>query len=84
MQNVVQDINPVSAGVVLKVLIDAKEAAAMCGIGRSTWLRNVSAEKAPGPVTLGGRTLWRVQELLDWIAAGCPGRAKWEVMKGTL
>lgn len=65
-----------------KVLIGAKEAAAMCSIGRSTWLRNVSAGKTPRPVTLGGRTLWRVQELLEWISAGCPGQALWEAMKG--
>lgn len=63
------------------LLVDAKEAARMCSVGKSTWLRYTSSGKTPKPITLGGRTLWRLQELLAWIDAGCPARTKWENMR---
>lgn len=64
-----------------KVMVDAAGAAGMFSLGRSTWLRNVSAGKTPAMVKLGGRSLWRVGELLAWAKAGCPARDKWELMK---
>jgi predicted DNA-binding transcriptional regulator AlpA len=30
------------------------------------------AARMPAPVRLGGLVRWRRQELLDWLAAGCP------------
>ena len=63
------------------MLIDAKEAAGLCGVGRTTWLSLSSAGKTPASVRLGRRVLWRRDELKSWIAAGCPSREKWEVMK---
>lgn len=88
MQNTNQAVNPVmmeNAGTpVNKILVDAREAAGMCGIGLSTWRRHASAGKTPKPVAIGGRTLWRLQELIDWVAAGCPGRGRWEAMGRTV
>jgi predicted DNA-binding transcriptional regulator AlpA len=59
-------------------LISAKRAAAFCGVSTSSWYRCLSAGKVPAPVKLNGRTLWRLLELRDWIAAGCPSRQRWE------
>jgi len=64
------------------LLVDAREAAALCGIGRSLWLGLHSAGRVPLPVRLGRRVLWRREELADWIAAGCPGRDRWQAMTG--
>jgi predicted DNA-binding transcriptional regulator AlpA len=56
-------------------------AALIAGVGESTWWRLHSAGKVPRPNKLGGKTLWRVPELREWIAAGCPSRKEWEAMR---
>ena len=64
------------------MLIDAKEAAALCGLSRSTWFKLCASGKIPKPLKLGRLTLWRRDELARWVAAGCPARAKWDVTGG--
>ena len=61
--------------------VPAKLAAPLCGVSVATWHRLNSARKIPAPVRLGGRVLWRVQELRDWMGAGCPDRKTWEALK---
>lgn len=58
-------------------LLDARAAAAMCGISRSLWLALHNSGRIPLPVRLGRRVLWRREELLNWIRAGCPARQIW-------
>ncbi len=65
------------------LLIGAKEAARLCGVGVATWWRLLAAGKVPAPVKLSGRTLWRAAELTDWTAAGCPDRKTWEEIQRT-
>ena len=60
------------------LLVDAKEAARLCGIGLRTWHTLTSAGRTPNPLRLGRRVLWRRDELLAWIDAGCPPRHNWE------
>jgi predicted DNA-binding transcriptional regulator AlpA len=60
------------------LLIDAKGAAALCGICRTTWLSLCSAGKTPEPIRLGRRVLWRLDELRAWLDAGCPARHNWQ------
>jgi len=60
------------------LLVGAAEAAALCGVSRSTWWALHSSGRVPLPVRLGGRTLWRRAELEEWVAAGCPARVRWE------
>lgn len=62
-------------------LVGAKGAAALTGVSRATWYRLRSSGRCPRPIRLGARVLWRVEELRDWVRAGCPGRARWEKMK---
>ncbi len=62
------------------LLVDARKAASMCGIGRTLWYDLGSAGRLPKPIRLGRRLLWRVDEIKAWIAAGCPGRSLWEQM----
>jgi predicted DNA-binding transcriptional regulator AlpA len=63
------------------LLIPASAAGAMCARSEASWWRDNAAHRVPSPVRLGGRTLWRVQELREWVAAGCPDRAAWQAMK---
>ena len=59
------------------LLVTAEEAAGLLAIGISTWWRNVARGLTPAPVRIGGATRWRLEELRDWITAGCPRRARW-------
>jgi predicted DNA-binding transcriptional regulator AlpA len=65
-----------------KLLLSADEAAAVLGIGKTLFYSLHSGGRLPLPVKLGRRTLWRVDELKSWTAAGCPNRQKWETMRG--
>jgi len=64
-----------------KLLLSADETAALLGIGRTLLWGLHSAGKIPLPVKLGRRTLWNVEELRNWIAAGTPHREVWEQKK---
>jgi len=62
-------------------LINRKEAAKLLGVHPATWDRMVAAGKAPAPLRFSQRNVkWRIQELHDWIAAGCPDRLTWEAL----
>jgi predicted DNA-binding transcriptional regulator AlpA len=69
------------ASLVEPLLVPAREAGRLCGRSEASWWRDHAASRVPSPVRLGGRTLWRVQELRDWVGAGCPDRRTWEVLK---
>jgi predicted DNA-binding transcriptional regulator AlpA len=60
------------------ILVDAANAAALCGISRSTWLAWDKEGQCPRSVKLGGRRLWCRQVLEKWAAQGCPDRAAFE------
>jgi predicted DNA-binding transcriptional regulator AlpA len=62
-------------------LIDAKISSRSSGVSEATWWRLHAAGKVPAPVKLGSRTLWRREELVAWIEAGCPSRRQWEAMR---
>jgi YD repeat-containing protein len=61
-----------------QLLVIARQAAAMCGKSERTWWSWNSAGWNPKPVRIGRSTLWRADELRQWVAAGCPCRAEWE------
>lgn len=61
------------------LLLTAKQAASMCGKSLRTWRTWDAAGWIPRPVRIGRSTLWRADELREWVAAGCPRRAEWEV-----
>jgi predicted DNA-binding transcriptional regulator AlpA len=65
------------------ILLDAKRAAAMLGIGRAHLYALHGSGRLPLPIHLGRRTLWRADELKNWVQAGCPNRQRWIAMKGT-
>lgn len=61
------------------LLITAEEVVELLHVGRSTWYRHVSSGHTPAPVRLGRSVRWRRDELLAWVAAGCPPRSKWSM-----
>jgi predicted DNA-binding transcriptional regulator AlpA len=60
------------------LLLTAKQAAAICGKSLRTWRTWDAAGWIPRPVRIGRSTLWRADELREWVAAGCPRREQWE------
>lgn len=64
------------------LLVSAEDAAALCGVSRSTWLAWDSAGliklrvffDCPAPIRLNGRTLWSTEQLRQWASTGCKSR----------
>jgi hypothetical protein len=63
------------------LLVDTDRAEAMCGISPATWYRLKSAQRTPAPVRLGGRVLYRVEDLRLFVRWGCPSRREFEARK---
>jgi predicted DNA-binding transcriptional regulator AlpA len=64
------------------ILVDARRAAAMLGIGLRTLRTMDAAGRLPAPVRLSpGCVRWRLAELRDWTEAGCPDRETWEARR---
>lgn len=59
------------------MLVNARDAAKVLGLGERTLHRYHAAGRIPSPVKLGGRNWWRRSELEAWVQAGCPPRARW-------
>jgi len=60
------------------LLVTARQASVMCGKSLRTWRSWDAAGWIPRPVRIGRSTLWRLDELRAWVAAGCPRRDEWE------
>src|SRR5260370_40179947 len=54
------------------LLVPARTAAEMCGKSLRTWRTWDAAGWIPRPVRIGRSTLGRVDELREWVDAGCP------------
>jgi predicted DNA-binding transcriptional regulator AlpA len=64
-----------------RLLVTARQAAELCGKSLRTWRAWDSAGWIPKPIRIGRNTLWRADELRDWVNAGCPRRDEWEAQK---
>lgn len=69
-----------SAAMVEPLLVPASVAGPLCGRSEASWWRDHAAGRCPAPIRLGGRTLWRVEELRRWVVNGCPCRKTWEAI----
>ena len=63
-----------------EVLVDAKTAAKLCGIGSSLWYELSAAGRTPAPVKLNSKKLWVYEHLKIWAAHNCVSRdsAEWQ------
>ena len=64
-----------------RLLLSAEQSAKLCGTSLRTWRSYSSGGRIPQPVRIGRRTLWRHEELCNWVAAGCPCREEWEARR---
>jgi excisionase family DNA binding protein len=55
-----------------QIFVTAKQLAIMLACSKRTLYRMRSAGKLPSPLRIGGVVRWRLQDVQDWIAAGCP------------
>lgn len=63
---------PISYTIVEDFLIDAKIAAILCSVSRPMFYKLNQLGMVPEPI-LAGRTLrWSIQDIVEWIEAGCP------------
>jgi len=63
------------------LLVDAREAARLCGLGMTLWYSLLSAGRIPEPLRFGRAVRWRVDELRAWLDAGAPSRDRWAAMR---
>lgn len=57
------------------VCISAKQLAIMLSVSKRTLYRMRSAGELPSPLRIGGVVRWRLDEITNWIRAGCPKQA---------
>lgn len=63
--------------------VDARGVARLLDVSeRHVWAMH-SSGRLPMPFALGRCRRWRVAELRAWLAAGCPPRDRWQVMRDT-
>lgn len=63
------------------LLADAKAVAALLGLCVRSVRSMDASGKLPQPLRIGGRVLWRVSELHQWIEAGAPDRKTWNALR---
>lgn len=69
---------PADAAGPAPILVSARQAAALLGIGLRTLRTWDAAGRLPEPVRLSpGCVRWRLAELREWADAGCPDRETW-------
>ena len=54
------------------LLVDVRGLARLTSLSVRTLWRRVSAGAMPPPLKIGGRTLWRIDDIRDWVDDGCP------------
>lgn len=57
-------------------LLDVRGLAALLDCSPRHCYRLADSGKLPAPLKLGALVRWRRQEILDWLAAGCPSCRK--------
>lgn len=59
------------------LVADAKALAKLLNCGLRTIRTHDAAGKLPAPVRIGGRVVWRLDEIRAWLDAGAPDRETW-------
>ncbi len=64
-----------------RLLVDSHGVADLLSISERHVRQRDAAGNLPKPVRLGGSVRWSVPELRAWVAAGCPNRETWDVIR---
>lgn len=62
------------------LVVDARRLAKLLCAGVRTARTWDAAGKLPAPIRIGGRVVWRLDEIRAWLAAGAPDRKTWAAM----
>jgi predicted DNA-binding transcriptional regulator AlpA len=62
------------------LLVGRRELAKQLSISLPTLDRLDSSGNLPQAVRLGGRKLWRLEEIREWVSVNCPPRIEWEAI----
>lgn len=63
------------------LVVDARRLAKLLGAGVRTVRTWDAAGKLPAPIHIGGKVVWRTDEIRDWLAAGAPRRDEWQARR---
>lgn len=63
------------------LLIDIDQLSALLRRSVASLERDQTARRLPAQVYVGGSRRWRRAEIVAWVAAGCPVRARWEELR---
>jgi predicted DNA-binding transcriptional regulator AlpA len=63
------------------LVVDARRLAKLLCAGVRTVRTWDAAGKLPAPIRIGGRVVWRVAEIKDWLDAGAPNRETWAALR---
>ncbi len=64
------------------LLVSPDEAARLLGISRTTFYQFCSSGRiGPMAIKFGRRSLFRLDELREWVASDCPPRVKWDAIR---
>lgn len=67
------------------LLVSLDEAARLLGIGKTTFYQLCSSGRiGPMAIKFGRRSLFRLDELREWVASDCPPRHKWQAIRENL
>jgi len=58
--------------VIEPLVVTAKQLAIMLQVSKRTLFRMRSAGRLPSPMRVGGIVRWRLEDVQNWISAGCP------------
>ena len=63
--------------------VDAKQLAGLLGQSLRTIRTWDASGRLPQPLRIGGRVVWRLEEIRAWLEAGAPLRAEWNARKAS-
>ncbi len=66
--------------IVEPLLMGSAVAARVTGMSARSCQRLAAEGAVPEPITFGRKRLWRLDELREWVALGCPSRERFEVL----
>ena len=61
--------------------VDAKRLAGLLGQSLRTIRTWDASGKLPQPLRIGGRVVWRLEEINAWLEAGAPLRTEWNAIR---
>ena len=66
--------------IVEPLLVGSAVAARVTGMSARSWQRLAAEGAVPAPIPFGRKRLWRLEELREWVALGCPSRERFEAL----